>query len=130
MLREAAHQALLARVCGKEPPLDAISVIAGCLEGISNGITFKTVSDLASCTASGSSGRSLLGVISLQIMDALLRLPSERLGACPACGWMFYDVTRGGRRRWCSMATCGNRSKVRQHRRRDNPLRGEDVSNG
>ncbi|MEU4292254.1 CGNR zinc finger domain-containing protein [Kribbella sp. NPDC026596] len=32
---------------------------------------------------------------------------------CPACGWLFLDPR--GRRRWCSMATCGNRAKVRAH---------------
>ena len=35
--------------------------------------------------------------------------------ACPGrgCGWLFLDPT--GRRRWCSMATCGNREKQRRH---------------
>jgi predicted RNA-binding Zn ribbon-like protein len=35
--------------------------------------------------------------------------------ACPgdSCGWLFLDPR--GRRRWCIMATCGNRSKVRAH---------------
>ena len=34
---------------------------------------------------------------------------------CPgeSCGWLFLD--QRGRRRWCSMATCGNRAKVRAH---------------
>jgi predicted RNA-binding Zn ribbon-like protein len=34
--------------------------------------------------------------------------------ACPGsgCGWLFLD--RRGRRRWCTMATCGNRDKVRR----------------
>jgi predicted RNA-binding Zn ribbon-like protein len=34
--------------------------------------------------------------------------------ACPghACGWLFLD--RRGRRRWCTMTTCGNREKVRR----------------
>ncbi len=34
--------------------------------------------------------------------------------ACPGpgCGWLFLD--RRGRRRWCTMATCGNREKVRR----------------
>jgi predicted RNA-binding Zn ribbon-like protein len=31
----------------------------------------------------------------------------------PDCGWVFADPS--GRRRWCSMAWCGNRSKVRRH---------------
>ena len=34
------------------------------------------------------------------------------------CGWLFLDETRGGRRRWCSMATCGNRAKARRSHRR------------
>ncbi|MEP6526888.1 MAG: CGNR zinc finger domain-containing protein [Nocardioidaceae bacterium] len=43
-------------------------------------------------------------------------LTSEDLLAvktCPGddCGWMFIDTR--GRRRWCSMSSCGNRAKVR-----------------
>jgi predicted RNA-binding Zn ribbon-like protein len=45
--------------------------------------------------------------------------PLERVGQCPGerCGWLFLDTSRGGRRRWCSMADCGNVAKVRRHRR-------------
>ena len=34
--------------------------------------------------------------------------------ACPGtgCGWLFLD--RRGRRRWCTMAACGNREKARR----------------
>ena len=37
-----------------------------------------------------------------------------RLHRCPgrACGWIFLDMS--GRRRWCSMATCGSREKMRR----------------
>jgi predicted RNA-binding Zn ribbon-like protein len=35
-----------------------------------------------------------------------------RLCANPQCGLFFYDDSRTRRRRWCSMALCGNRSKV------------------
>ena len=30
------------------------------------------------------------------------------------CSWLFVDRSRTGRRRWCSMKTCGNRDKVRR----------------
>ena len=30
----------------------------------------------------------------------------------PACGWLFLDTS--GRRRWCSMSTCGSRVKMRR----------------
>jgi len=44
----------------------------------------------------------------------------DRLKACSAadCGWAFYDRTRNRSGRWCSMAVCGNRAKVRAHRAR------------
>jgi predicted RNA-binding Zn ribbon-like protein len=35
-----------------------------------------------------------------------------RLCANAHCGLFFYDDSRTRRRRWCSMAVCGNRSKV------------------
>ena len=34
------------------------------------------------------------------------------------CTLMFADRTRGRARRWCSMATCGNRAKQAAHRNR------------
>jgi predicted RNA-binding Zn ribbon-like protein len=37
---------------------------------------------------------------------------SLRLCANPHCGLFFYDTSRTHRRRWCSMAVCGNRNKV------------------
>ena len=36
----------------------------------------------------------------------------------PACTLLFADHTRGHKRRWCSMALCGNRAKQAAHRRR------------
>lgn len=41
-----------------------------------------------------------------------------RIRKCAAvdCVLHFLDVSKGGDRRWCSMAVCGNRSKVRRHR--------------
>jgi predicted RNA-binding Zn ribbon-like protein len=44
----------------------------------------------------------------------------ERLRVCAntECRWVFHDTSRSGRRRWCTMATCGNRAKVARHRQR------------
>src|SRR6185437_2042854 len=45
----------------------------------------------------------------------LLTSPAlHRVRACAGagCGWLFLDPT--GRRRWCVMATCGNREKARR----------------
>jgi predicted RNA-binding Zn ribbon-like protein len=43
-----------------------------------------------------------------------------RLRECPGadgCGWLFLDTSRNGTRKWCSMEVCGNRVKIRHHRR-------------
>jgi predicted RNA-binding Zn ribbon-like protein len=37
----------------------------------------------------------------------------------PTCTLWFYDRTKSHRRRWCSMAVCGNRAKARTHRERE-----------
>ena len=36
----------------------------------------------------------------------------------PDCVLWFYDRTKGHKRRWCSMAVCGNRHKVSSFRKR------------
>jgi len=41
-----------------------------------------------------------------------------RICANDACRWVFEDTSRGGRRRWCDMTSCGNRAKVRRFRSR------------
>ncbi len=42
----------------------------------------------------------------------------ERVKACHAedCRWAFYDHSRNRAGRWCDMAVCGNRTKVRAYR--------------
>lgn len=44
----------------------------------------------------------------------------ERFKACEAqdCQWAFYDRSRNRSGRWCHMAVCGNRTKVRAYRTR------------
>ncbi len=44
----------------------------------------------------------------------------QRLRMCAAsdCRWVFYDTSRRGGGRWCSMAVCGNRIKTRRYRQK------------
>ena len=41
-----------------------------------------------------------------------------KLCASPDCRWAFYDTSRSGGGRWCSMEVCGNRHKTRAYRQR------------
>jgi predicted RNA-binding Zn ribbon-like protein len=94
---------------------------------------FATVTELADRAARSSSlARDAHGVVSrrvdpavgiahgllvtAQAAEQLLGDPvSATVRACPGhdCGWVFLDPR--GRRRWCSMSSCGNRAKVRAH---------------
>lgn len=53
------------------------------------------------------------------LLDLLERAP-QRVRRCgnPACVLYFLDTSKNGSRRWCSMATCGNREKARRSYRR------------
>jgi predicted RNA-binding Zn ribbon-like protein len=47
-------------------------------------------------------------------------LEPDRVRRCanPRCVLVFYDVSKGGQRRWCDMAGCGNRAKAASYQRR------------
>lgn len=52
--------------------------------------------------------------------DALILGELQRVRRCadPRCARVFYDGTKNAARRWCDMATCGNRAKAARHRAR------------
>ncbi|MGA5038251.1 CGNR zinc finger domain-containing protein [Streptomyces capoamus] len=47
----------------------------------------------------------------------LLTATPERIRSCAGghCILYFFDTSRNGTRRWCSMAACGNRAKASRH---------------
>ena len=56
----------------------------------------------------------LLAAIARSAAELLVEGPGAPIRRCanPKCRLFFYDDSRTHRRRWCSMATCGNRHKV------------------
>ena len=59
---------------------------------------------------------AMLGPLVWSAGDLVTAGQPRRLKSCGAesCGWLFYDESRGERRRWCSMSDCGNRAKARR----------------
>lgn len=50
-------------------------------------------------------------------VELLTEADPARIKACPpdeGCGWLFYDDSKNGSRRWCSMRVCGSRAKMRR----------------
>lgn len=56
----------------------------------------------------------LLAAVARSSAEVIAEGPRARLRRCanPHCGIFFCDNSRTHQRRWCSMAVCGNRSKV------------------
>lgn len=58
--------------------------------------------------------------IAIGALELLQTADPGRLKRCAsqdACGWLFYDESKAGRRRWCAMETCGTVEKMRRYRR-------------
>lgn len=61
-----------------------------------------------------------IGTLLVVITEAMADGRWRRLKACrnDGCRWAFYDVSRAGVGKWCSMAVCGNRRKAQAWRAR------------
>ena len=101
---------------------------AGALDTVNRALHARQVIELVPATDGVSVDHRHVGD---PIDDALARLADplvseltaghpERIRICASdtCLWVFYDTSRTGRRRWCDMATCGNRAKAARHRAR------------
>jgi predicted RNA-binding Zn ribbon-like protein len=68
----------------------------------------------------------MLGPVARSAADLLVSPELHRLKECQGspgrgCGFLFVDRTRNGSRRWCSGATCGNRTRLHRHHARSGP---------
>lgn len=71
-------------------------------------------------TTNGETTASLLGPVAEAVAQLLVGGNFELVKQCehPDCVLWFYDRTKAHKRRWCSMALCGNRYKAAQFRKR------------
>lgn len=69
---------------------------------------------------SSDTAEQVLAPVALKAAELFYKADFRRVRRCDdsTCVHWFYDQTKPGRRRWCSMATCGNRLKVKTYRRR------------
>jgi predicted RNA-binding Zn ribbon-like protein len=59
--------------------------------------------------------------------DLLAETETSRIRKCESCVVHFFDTSKKGSRRWCSMSICGNKLKVAAYQRRK---RGEHATAG
>jgi predicted RNA-binding Zn ribbon-like protein len=126
-LRRAVHEAFAAIARDAAPSPAALEVLTG------THAAAAAASHLAQRNAAWSldwPARDPRRVRFAVSADAIVLLgdPQQlaRVRICPGrnCGWLFLDAS--GRRRWCSMTTCGSREKMRRmyERRRATRSRG------
>jgi predicted RNA-binding Zn ribbon-like protein len=117
-LREALRRLLLVNA-GEEIDADALSVLEHASAAARLSIRFERgARPMLVPRAGGLDGAigRILAVVYTSMADGTW----SRLKACPrdVCGWIFYDRSRNSSSRWCAMSVCGNRTKLRRHRRK------------
>lgn len=69
-------------------------------------------------TGTGLSGALAAILVALAFGDADRTLSRLKVCQADSCRWVFYDQSRNGSSRWCTMQLCGARNKNRVYRRR------------
>lgn len=86
-------------------------------------LTARIEPDGTRAWAPGGTGTQLLSTVARDAVDLFTGPYAHRIRECAThnCSLLFVDMSRPGRRRWCSMERCGNRQKARAHRARSAP---------
>ncbi|MER7398162.1 CGNR zinc finger domain-containing protein [Streptomyces sp. NPDC000151] len=119
-LREALRAACLAHT-GHDLPEETARELGALLAAAPLTLTVDGRGEAALGPAPGLTGvAALTARIAAGIATAAADGSWRRLKACEAhdCEWVYYDRSPAGRSRWCSMALCGSRAKMRTYRAR------------
>jgi predicted RNA-binding Zn ribbon-like protein len=110
-LRDAAYRAALAVGTSDDWTLVGREALAA----RSRSVLQPSPDGPAVWTPSGAAVTTPVDAVARRVEDLLTSPICTVVSACPGqgCGWLFADPRR--RRRWCSMAVCGNRAKARRH---------------
>jgi predicted RNA-binding Zn ribbon-like protein len=122
-LREAIDTLLVGAIDGTPAPTEAITLIDDWL--VFAGVRPQLIAGpdgapLLTERAAADSPRRALGTVALDAATMLGTDQRSRIRICASdtCSGRFFDRSPAGRRRWCSMRTCGNEAKARRHRQR------------
>jgi len=115
-LRESLYRAVTARQEGRavrRADLDALDAAAG-------RAPLRPRLDARGRLRREGGLEAALSTIARDALELLGGPDADRLRRCanPRCTRVYVDSSRGGRRRWCGMAECGNAAKVAAFRAR------------
>lgn len=118
-LREALWSLLQKGAASQEIPRDAAAVLERSIRDALDARELAVVEGRVTWAWRDSLALLLpLHMLSLAVQDFFAPGEASLVKRCAAtdCGGLFLDTSRTHRRRWCSMAGCGNRDKVRRYR--------------
>ncbi len=119
--REHLHAVLSARIDGIAVPANSLRECDRWLHQAWADLSMDPASpDGVSWSAAAFDARLPLKGMRLSALDVLRTAEPHRLKRCASpdsCGWLFYDDSKGGQRRWCAMEACGTLEKMRRYRR-------------
>jgi predicted RNA-binding Zn ribbon-like protein len=121
-LREAIYELVSARRLGESLPVRALEIVNRRAGGMPIGVE---LGDGVRRSGSIAQGLATLARETVEIVggaDAALLRECAR----PECTQVYLDRSRGHRREWCAMKTCGNRVKASNFRARHR-AEAEDV---
>jgi predicted RNA-binding Zn ribbon-like protein len=132
-LREAIDTLLVASIEGRPADGDAVTLIDDWLVFAGARPQLVVADGVAVLTerAAADSPRRALGTIALDAATMLGTAEQRgrlRICASETCSGRFFDRSPAGRRRWCSMRTCGNEAKARRHRARQKSFTTSSTS--
>lgn len=118
--RSAIYQAFAAIASGEAPRRESLDQIKSHWERVLEHARLVESDDRFAWSWDGAGPDDPAIALGPLLESAVALLTGERLGRVvqcdgPDCTWMFLDTSRGRRRRWCRMSTCGNRAKARRH---------------
>src|SRR5437867_8692637 len=121
-VREALRRGLVAWAAAGTPPARLIALLNHHLarDPAVTEVSRKGRVVVTRVRSAGGPLARLYGAVARSAAELITQGDPRRLRKCadPTCCLMFYDTSKSGRRRWCSMQLCGGRAKVRAFRRR------------
>jgi len=81
--------------------------------------TLFTLDERGGLAATGTGWTAFIGELLPPLLEVVRSRDRLRLCGNPHCRLVFVDGSRGGTRRWCDDGGCGNRDRVKRHRRRE-----------
>jgi len=116
-LRDATYRVFAALGRGELPAQRDLDLLMGTYAEAADRASLTRRDDAWTLSWPGRDPRTIRYAVAADAV-ALLQEPDrvKRVTRCPGCdcGWLFLNTS--GRRRWCSMSTCGSREKMRRMR--------------